>query len=111
VADRPEVNEQAKSFAVEWSDACKYQVSLRYHYMDGGPDAQKIRQGFVYAIKYIIVCATNLASLDDSVEFKKHVSGFVQNVIVQSIIDSLRHVKVRNVSHRFSMSFQCVFSF
>lgn len=105
VADKADVNELAKTFAVEWADACKYQVSLRYHHMGDGPNAQKVRWAFESAIKYIVVCATKLADHDDDVEFKKEVSDYVRDVIIQSLIDSLQNVKVRELSTFFDKRF------
>ncbi|XP_022160271.1 uncharacterized protein LOC111026480 [Myzus persicae] len=95
VSDKSSVNERAKSFAGEWADAAKYQVDLKYHHAGGGPNAKKLRWAFECAIKYIIVCATHLADEggDDDVDFKKEVSGYVKDVIIQSLIDHLNGVK------------------
>lgn len=94
VTDQSNVSDKAKSFVAEWAEACKYQISLRYHHMGNGPNAQKIRWGFESAIKYIIICATNLADQDDSEDFKKQISNYVKNIIVQGIIDALQNVQV-----------------
>lgn len=94
IADKADVNESAKEFAGYWAEACRYQTTIKYHRMGDGPTAQKIRFGFQSAIKYIIICATHLADMDDGVEFKKLVSGYVKNSIIQSLIDQLQDVKV-----------------
>lgn len=95
VGGKSGLNEGAKQFMVEWADACKYQIDLKYHLMGGGPDAQKVRWSFESAIKYIIICATHLADKDDDVEFKKQVSDFVKDIIIQSLIDVLENLKVK----------------
>lgn len=99
VNGRPKTTEQAKKFLGEWVEACKYQVDLKYHRLDGGPTAQKVRWSFESAIKYIIICATHLAEKhdEDDVEFPKQISDYVRTVIIQSLIDSLKNVK-ENVS-------------
>lgn len=94
VVDNADYNDSAKSFIADWADALKYQVSLKYHCMGGGPTSQKVRWGFESTIKYIIICATHMAGKDDSVEFKKEVSDFVKNNLIQSLIDTLQNVKV-----------------
>lgn len=97
VTDNANVNEKAKSFVVEWADACKYQVQLKYHHMGDGPTAQKVRWSFESAIKYIIICATTLADNDEEEDFKKEVSNYVKNIIIQSLIDALENVKVNSL--------------
>lgn len=94
MAAQSDVSDKAKTFAAEWAEACKYQVSLKYHYMGDRPNAQKIRWAFESAIKYIIICATNLADQDNSVDFKKQVSNYVENIIIQSLIDALQNLQV-----------------
>lgn len=94
IVDNANVNDAAKSFVADWANAIKYQVSLKYHYMGGGPTSQKLRWGYESSIKYIIVCATHLASKDDNVEFKKEVSDFIKNNFIQTLIDALQNVKV-----------------
>ncbi|XP_025425232.1 uncharacterized protein LOC112694085 [Sipha flava] len=93
IVSKPGLSESAKKFVVEWADACKYQIDLKYHMMGGGPDAQKVRWSFESAIKYIIICATHLADQDDDVEFKKELSDFVKDVMIQSLIDVLENLK------------------
>ncbi|KAL4113441.1 hypothetical protein QTP88_017060 [Uroleucon formosanum] len=92
VADKSGVDDRAKSFAAEWADAAKYQVDLKYHHAGSGPNAKKVRWAFECAIKYIIICATRLAEEGDE-DFKKEISGYVKDVIVQSLIDRLSGVK------------------
>lgn len=99
VADKADVNEKAKSFVAEWAEACKYQIGLKYHYMGDGPTALKIRWSFESAIKYIIICATTLADNGEKEDFKKEVSDYVKNIIIQSLIDALDNVKVNIVFH------------
>lgn len=88
------VAEEAKQFVVDWTQACKYQIDVKYHRMGDGPTPQKIRWAFETTIQYIIICATHLADKDNDIGFKKQVSDFAKNVIIQSIIDSLENVKV-----------------
>lgn len=94
IVDNANYNDSAKSFLADWSDALKYQVSLKYHYMGGGPTSQKLRWGYESSIKYIVICATHLVSKDDNVEFKKEVSNFVKDNFIQTLIDALRTLKV-----------------
>jgi hypothetical protein len=102
IVSKPGLSESAKKFVVEWADACKYQIDLKYHMMGGGPDAQKVRWSFESAIKYIIICATHLADQDDDVEFKKELSDFVKDVMIQSLIDVLENLKVNILDVRFN---------
>lgn len=92
VTDKSGLDDRAKSFASEWADAAKYHADLKYHHAGGGPSAKKVRWGFECAIKYIIVCATHLADEGDT-DFKKEVSGYVKDAIIQSLIDHLNGVK------------------
>ncbi|KAE9535703.1 hypothetical protein AGLY_007604 [Aphis glycines] len=93
VTDKSDVNEQAKSFAGEWAEAAKYHADLKYHYMGDGPSAKKVRWGFEGAIKYIVVCSTHLADKGNDDDFKKEISGYVKDAIIQSLIDHLTGVK------------------
>lgn len=103
IVDKPGLSEKAKKFVVEWADACKYQIDLKYHMMGGGPDAQKVRWSFESAIKYIIICATHLADQDDNVDFKKELSDFVKDVFIQSLIDQLENLKVNTSEITFNI--------
>ncbi|XP_060854602.1 uncharacterized protein LOC132932307 [Rhopalosiphum padi] len=93
VTDKSGVNEQAKSFAGEWAEAAKYHADLKYHHMGGGPTAKSVRWGFEGAIKYITVCSTTLADKDNDTDFKKEISGYVKDSIIQSLIDHLNGAK------------------
>ena len=93
VTEKSDVNEQAKSFVGEWAEAAKYHVDLKYHHMGDGPTAKKVRWGFEGAIKYIIVCSTHLADKGNDIDFKKEISGYVKDSIIQSLIDHLNSVK------------------
>ncbi|XP_015369421.1 PREDICTED: uncharacterized protein LOC107165609 [Diuraphis noxia] len=94
VRDKSGTDERAKSFVGEWAEAAKYHADLKYHHAGGGPNAMKVRWGFEGAIKYIIVCATHLADEGgDDADFKKEVSGYVKDVIIQSLIDHLNGIK------------------
>jgi len=98
VADKPEVNDAAKSFAADWAETFKYQATFKYHHLGDGPTAQKMRWAYEASIKYIVICVTHLADMDDSVEFKKGLSEFVKTVVIQDLIDALREVKVNVVA-------------
>lgn len=104
VADKSGVDDRAKSFAAEWADAAKYQVDLKYHHAGSGPNAKKVRWAFECAIKYIIICATRLAEEGDE-DFKKEISGYVKDVIVQSLIDRLSGVKVRTKRYFYTLTY------
>lgn len=95
MAGRPGTSERAKTFAAGWAAECKHHVDLKYHRMGDGPTAQKVRWAFESAIKYITVCATQLADQrdEDDVEFAGLVSDFERTAVVQSLIDSLENVK------------------
>lgn len=93
VTDKSDVNEQAKTFAGEWAEAAKYHADLKYYHMGDGPNAKKIRWGFEGAIKYIVVCATHLADKGNDDDFKKEISGYVKDAIIQNLIDHLTGVK------------------
>lgn len=97
VSDKNDVNESAKTFVTQWAESAKPHYSLDYYRKDGGPTIQKIRYALDSPIEFNLKLATHLANLDDGVEFKKAVSEFAKNVIVQSNIDALKKVKV-NVS-------------
>lgn len=92
MANKANINEEAKSFAAEWVQASNFQIDKKYHLI-GGPNAQKLRWAFENSIQYIVICATHLADKNDDVDFKKEVSERVKNV-VQTNIDSLSALKV-----------------
>lgn len=95
VTDKPDVNVFAKTFVTDWAGCCKYQLTRVNDYAIGdGSTLQKVRWTFETTIKFILRCGTHLVKLDDSFEFKKDVSGYLKNVIIQSIIDSLKKIKV-----------------
>ncbi|XP_025193913.1 uncharacterized protein LOC112593634 [Melanaphis sacchari] len=93
VIDKSGVNDQAKSFASDWAEAAKYHVDLKYHHMGDGPTVKNVRWGIESTIKYIIVCATHLADKDNDTDFKKEISGYVKDAIIQSLIDHLNGIK------------------
>jgi len=93
VTEKSDVNEQAKSFVSDWAEAAKYHVDLKYHHMGDGPTAKKMRWGFESTIKYIIVCSTHLADKSNDTDFKKEISGYVKDSVVQNLIDHLKGVK------------------
>jgi hypothetical protein len=84
-------------FASEWAEAAKYHADLKYHHMGGGPTAKGVRWGFEGAIKYITVCSTTLADKDNDTDFKKEISGYVKDSIIQSLIDHLNGAKVNKI--------------
>lgn len=65
--------------------------------MGDGPSANKVRWGFEGAIKYIVVCSTHLAEKGNNDDFKKEISGYVKDAIIQSLIDHLIGVKVNEI--------------
>lgn len=91
-------NELARSNATKWAESVRYQVSRRHHYTSTGPNVQGIRWGFENSIKYIIISAAELADEGgDDDGFKIMVSDYVKNVVIQSVIDTLKTIKVRTV--------------
>ncbi|VVC32180.1 Hypothetical protein CINCED_3A020848 [Cinara cedri] len=94
IADSYESLESAKKNATGWANSLRYQVSLKHHYTSAGPNIQGVRWGFENSIKYIIISATELADEGgNDTEFKKMVSDYVKNVVIQSLIDTLETIK------------------
>lgn len=101
VSEKTDVNESAKTFVVQWIESAKPHYSLDYYHKGDGPTMEKIRSALDSPIEFNLKLATHLANLDDGVEFKKAVSEFAKNVIVQSNIDVLNKVKVNISVRRF----------